>query len=184
MEFNRSTLPRLAGAAGLSFLLALGGSAAFADDNDPTAYLYEGSCDTIADAKVVDEIDDLDPRDADLVWTLIGNGQDQPSDLIGTKDDSDSRNDVQALVDGDYAIVVHQKESRSSAMLVCGDVDGEVKDGTILFELGQVEESGFEGRALIQPDHEDDDGDLELEFAIGVYPAGSVDPMVGSPPAT
>ncbi len=182
MEMNRTTFPRLIGAAALSLSLALTGATAFADDDDPTAYLYDGTCDGIADAKIVDEIDGLDKEDADKVWALIGNDQDQPDDLIGTEDDIDDLNDVQNLVDGDYAVVVNETESRTSAMLVCGDVEGEVTDGKLLIELGEVDGSGFEGRTLIQPDDEDSDDDDELEFAVGMYPAGEVDSLTESTP--
>lgn len=176
MFLNRTTLPRIAGAVGLSLALALGGSTAFADDDDPEAYLYEGTCAELEDARVVEDIDDLDDDDLDEIWAYIGNDQDRPDGLLGEEDDVDDLgNDVQVLVDGEYAVVVHEHESTSSAVLVCGDIEGDVEDGTLLIELGEVDDSGWEGRAFIHPD--DDDDDDELEFVIGIYPAGSVDPL-------
>lgn len=183
MNFSHFSLPKLAGAAGLSIALALGGSAALADDDDPTAYLYEGTCADISEASVVDEIDDLEDDDLDDIWGAIGNDQDQPDDLVGTEDDIDDLNDVQELVDGDYTVVVHESESRTSAILVCGDVEGEVQDGKLLIQLNEHDESGFEGRTLIQPDDEDDDDDDELEFIVGMFPSGEVEPLPASAPA-
>ena len=52
----------------------------------------------------------------------------------------------------------------------------------LLIELDEVDESGWEGRAFIHPD--DDDDDDELEFVVGIYPAGSVDPLPESTPSS
>lgn len=183
MELRRASFVGLAGAIGLSLSLALSGGA-YADDDKPTAYLYEGTCAEFADARVVDDIDELENDDLKEIWGFIGNGQDRPDDLIGTEDDVDDLgNDVQVLVDGDYAVVVHETESRSSAVLVCGDIEGDVVEGGLLIELNEVEGSGFEGRAYIHPDDDDDDDD-DMEFVVGMYPAGSVDPLPAATPAS
>lgn len=183
MNFNRSSLVRISSVLGLSLALAFGGAAYADDDDDPEAYLYEGTCADFDNARVVEDIDDLDDDDLDEIWAMIGNGQDMPDGLLGEEDDVDDiGNDVQVLVDGDYAVVVHEHESRDSTVLVCGDIEGEVQDGTILIELDEVDESGWEGRAFIHPD--DDDDDDELEFVVGIYPAGSVDPLPESTPSS
>lgn len=183
MLFKRSSFARVAGALGLSLALAVGGTAYADDYDDPKAYLYEGTCAEFADARVVDDIDDLEDDDLNEIWAYIGNGQDMPDGLLGEEDDVDDvGNDVQVLVDGDYAVVVHEFESTRSDVLVCGDIKGEVVDGTILIELDEVDASGWEGRAFIHPD--DDDDDDELEFVVGIYPAGSVDPLPAATPAS
>lgn len=183
MELRLSILPRLVGAVGISLALALGGSAAFADGDDPEAYLYEGTCAEFSDARVVDDIDDLDDENLNEIWGYIGNDQDLPNGLLGEEDDVDDLgNDVQVLVDGEYMVVVHENESRNSPVLVCGDIVGEVQNGTLLFELSEVDGSGWEGRTFIHPD--DDDDDDELEFVVGIYPAGSVDPLPESTPGS
>lgn len=180
MKWNGTSLTRIAGAVGLSLALSLGASAAFADDDEPEAYLYEGSCADLDAATVVDDIDDLD-GDAQKYWKFISNGQDMPDGLLAEDGDIENLgNDVQVLVDGDYAVVVHERESRDSAVLVCGDIEGQLEDGTLLIELDEVDESGFEGRAFIHPD--DDDDDDELEFIVGIYPAGSVDSLEEATP--
>ncbi len=187
-------IKRIAGTIGLSMALALGAAPAFADDDDdPTAYLYSGTCADLANATVVDEIDDLDDDNDDLthVWELIGNGQDRPDGLLGTEDDVDDVESVQAVADGEYFVAVHQGEDTSSAVLVCGDLSGTVENDTLLASLDEVEGSGFEGRVLVHMDIDNDDDDDDdddrddddVEFSVGMYPAGSVEPLASPTPA-
>lgn len=191
MHIRLHQLPQFVGAIGLSLALSLGGSTAFATDDDPTAYVYRGTCADLATATVLDEIDDLDTDDVSDVWALIGMDQDMPDGLLVTDDDIDDLEDVQALVDGEYAIVVHETDDTTSAVLVCGDIAGDVKDDSILVELDEVEGSTWEGRALVHLDRDDDshddddhgDDDHELEFAVGIYPAGTVDRLPKPTPA-
>lgn len=185
MHNSFKALSRIAGAAGLSLALSLGASTAFADDNEPEAYLYEGTCAELEAASVVEDITDLDEDDDDVRehWEFIGNGQDMPDGLLAEEDDVDGfDNGVQDLVDGDYAVVVHETEDRDSAVLICGDIDGDVENDSLLIELDEVDGSGFEGRAFIHPDDDDDDDDLDIEFVVGMYPAGSVDPLQDATP--
>lgn len=185
MLFKHASLPRVAGALGLSLALAVGGATAFADDDDPTAYLYEGTCAELENARVVDEIDDLDNDRDDVAehWRYIGNGQDMPDGLLAEEDDVDDLDGgVQMLVDGDYAVAVHEHETTDSAVLVCGDIEGDVENDSLLIELNEVDGSGWEGRSFIHPDDDDDDDDDELEFVVGIFPTGSVDPLpTGTP---
>ncbi len=187
--FSRNhSLTRIAGAVGLSLALSLGATSAFADDDEPEAYLYEGTCAELDSATVVDEIDDLDDDRDDVAehWEYIGEGQDMPDGLMAEEDDVDDIDGgVQALVDGDYAVVVHETESTDSAVLVCGDIEGEVEEDSLLIELDEVDGSGFEGRAFIHPDEDDDDDDdMDIEFVVGIYPTGSVEPLQESTPAS
>lgn len=185
MLFNRASITRIAGTVGLSIALSLGASSAFADDDEPEAYLYDGSCADLEAATVVDDISDLDDDDDDVRehWEFIGNGQDMPDGLMAEEDDVDEVGTVQDMVDGEYAVVVHETEDRDSAVLVCGDIDGDVENDSLLIELDEVDGSGFEGRAFMHPDDDDDDDDdLDIEFVVGIYPAGSVDPLVDGTP--
>ena len=186
MNFSLSRISRLAGVAGLSLALALGGSTAFADYDEPEAYLYEGTCADLESARVVDDISDLDEDDDDVRehWEYIGSGQDMPDGLLAEEDDVDEIDGgVQGLVDGEYAVVVHEHESTDSAVLVCGDIEGEVQNDSLLIELDEVDGSGFEGRAFMHPDDDDDDDDdMDIEFVVGIYPAGSVDPLPEATP--
>lgn len=184
MNISRSRIAHGVGATIIAASLSLAAvTPAFADDDDPTAYLYAGTCDDLANAIVVDEIDDLDDDDLSQIWRVIGNDQDQPRGLLGEEDDIDDVGDVQALVDQDHAIVVHEYERTHSAVLVCGDVEGDITvEGTLLIELDEYEESGWEGRAFLEPEDEDDHEDIE--FTVGIYPAGSVEPLTTATPAS
>lgn len=188
MNFNRTSISRIAGAVGLSLALSLGATTAFADDDEQEAYLYEGTCAELEAATVVDDITDLDDDDDDVRehWELIGNGQDMPDGLLAEEDDVDDfDNGVQELVDGEYAVVVHETDDRDSAVLACGDIDGELENDSLLIELDEVDGSGFEGRALMHPDDDDDDDDdMDIEFVVGIYPAGSVDPLQEATPGS
>lgn len=183
MQLRRTSFARITGAVGLSLALSLGATAAYADDDEPEAYLYEGTCAEIEAATVVEDITDLDEDDDDVRehWEFIGNGQDMPEGLLAEEDDVDDVDSVEALVDGDYAVVVHETESRDSAVLVCGDIEGDVENDSLLIELDEVDGSGFEGRAFMHPDDDDDDDD-DIEFVVGIYPAGSVDPLEEATP--
>jgi predicted nucleic acid-binding Zn-ribbon protein len=181
---------RIAGTVGFSLALSLGATPAFADnDDDPTAYLYSGTCADFASATVVDEINDLDTNDDDVaeIWERISNGQDQPDGFLATEDDVDDVDTVQAVADGEYFVAVHQVEDTSSAVMVCGDLSGTVEDDTLLASLEEVDGSGFEGRVLVHVDMVNNDGDDrdddDVEFSVGTYPAGSVEPLVTPTPA-
>jgi len=175
---------RIAGTVGLSLALSLGAAPAFADDDDdPTAYLYSGTCADFAAATLVDEIDDLDDDDDDVeeVWERIGNGQDRPAGLLATEDDVDDVDSIQDVTNGEYFVAVHEHEDTSSAVLVCGDLAGAVENDTLLVSLDEYEGSGFEGRVMVHMDDDDDDDDVE--FSVGIYPAGSVEPLASPTPA-
>lgn len=194
MTTHLKPLTRMFTAILLTMALAFSGSVALADDDDddfddePTAYLYEGTTADLDAATVVDEIDDLDSEDDDddNDWDQIGNGQDRPDGLLSTEDDIDDDLNltVQGLVDGDYVIVVHAGESTDTPILVAGDIEGELEDGTLLIELAEVEASGYEGRAFIQVDEDDDDDDEnDIEITVGIYPVGSVESLPTPTPA-
>lgn len=187
MQFTLKAMPRIAGAVGLSLALSLGAATAFADDDEPEAYLYEGTCADLEAATVVDDITDLDDDDDDVRehWELIGNGQEMPTGLLAEDDDVDDIDDgVQGLVDGEYAVVVHETENRDSTVLVCGNIEGDVENNSLLIELDEVDGSGFEGRSFMHLDDDDDDDDLDIEFVVGIYPAGSVDPLPAATPGS
>ena len=197
MTTHFQSITRMFTAILLTMALAFSGSVALADDDDddddfddePTAYLYEGSTADLGAATVVDEIDDLDSEDDDdddNDWDKLGNGQDRPDGLLSTEDDIDDDLNltVQGLVDGDYVIVVHAGESTDTPVLVAGDIEGEIEDDTLLIELQEVDASGYEGRAFIQLDDDDDDDDEnDIEITVGMYPAGSVETLPSPTPA-
>ena len=110
-------------------------------------------------------------------WIVLGNGQEAPAGLLTTEDEIDDDHEltVQTLVDGDYMIVVHADGDNESPVIAAGNIEGNIPDGSVLIQLNEMNASGFEGRAFIEPEDEDDIH--ELEVTVGVYPVGSVAPI-------
>jgi hypothetical protein len=173
---------------------AIAAPVVIADDHDDDddrfgTYIYAGTIDDIENARVVEDIDELERDDDDDLeehWRLLGDGQDMPDDLYTGDEDLDDDIDLETLTSEPHMVVVHETEDRDSAIVAVGVIEGEITgDGTLLIQLDEYENSGWEGRAWFGPedyDDDDDDDDDELEVVVGVYPAGSVDPL-GTPEA-
>ncbi|MCA9833178.1 MAG: hypothetical protein KC435_04485 [Thermomicrobiales bacterium] len=181
----KSKLIRTAGVAVIAAMFALPGFTTSAQiwDNDPTAYLYRTTCAEAANSRNATEISELENDRITLrrVWSEIGTGGDRPNSMWGEIDDIDHIGDVQTLISGDYAVVVHQDDSTRSPILACVDVEGTLNaDGAIMLDLAQVDQSGTEGRVMIRPENRSRN---EIEFVVGIWPAGSVAPVTEATPA-
>lgn len=67
-----------------------------------------------------------------------------------------------------HVLVVHEGESSRTPVVAIGAVEGELgDDGTLLIDLNEVDNSGYEGRAYFEPD--DDDDDDEVEVTVGIW---------------
>jgi hypothetical protein len=171
---------------------AIAAPSVIADDHDDDddrfgTYIYAGTIDDLENARVVEDIDELERDDDDDLeehWRLLGGGQDMPDELYTGDEDLDDDIDLETLTSEPHMVVVHETEDRDSAIVAVGVIEGEITgDGTLLIQLDEYESSGWEGRAWFGPeDYDDDDDDDELEVVVGVYPAGSVDPL-GTPEA-
>lgn len=153
-------------------------------DNEPTAYLYRTTCAEAENSRNATEISELEDDRITLrrVWSEIGTGGDRPNGMWGEIDDIDHLGNVQSLVNDDYAVVIHQDDSRRSPIIACVDVEGTVTpEGTLLLDIAQVDNSGMEGRVLIRQVEREPD---ELEFAIGIWNAGAVPPVSEATPAS
>lgn len=171
---------------------AVAAPAVIADDHDDDddrfgTYIYAGTIDAIDDATVVEDIDELerdDDDDLDEAWQRLGDGQDMPDELYIGNEDLDDDLDMDALTGEPHMIVVHESDDRDSDIVAVGMIEGTMgDDGSLLIQLDEYEDSSWEGRAWIGQDDEDDDDDEdELDVVVGVYPAGSVEPL-GTPEA-
>lgn len=176
---------------------AVAAPAVLADDHDDDddrfgTYIYSGSIDDIENATVVEDIDELerdDDDDLDEYWGVLGDGQDMPDELYIGDEDLDDDIDLDTLTGEPHLVVVHETDDRDSAIVAVGVIEGEVTDdGTLLIQLDEHEGSGWEGRAWFGPELDDDDDDDddrdddndELDVVVGVYPAGTVEPL-GTP---
>lgn len=162
------------------------------DDSDDRfhAYIYETSCDNLTPDAMLENIGELEPADDDDDnWRFISTDQERPDPLFIEDEDMDDLS-LEDLTASQHAIVVHDDEDAESPVLVCGDVQGEPDNaGGILFQLSEQEESGLEGRAWIgyEENDDDDEGDDDLDMVVGVFTAGSLEPLPtpqSSPEAT
>ena len=153
-------------------------------DNEPTAFLYRTTCAEVADARAATEIGELEDDRITLrrAWTDVGTGGYRPNGMWGEIDDIDHLGGVQSLIEGDFAVVIHQDDSQRSPIIACADIVGALDaDQSVLLDIAQVDGSGMEGRVLVRPEGRDND---EVEFAIGLWPAGSVAPVSDATPAS
>lgn len=154
------------------------------DDDEWGAYVYAATCDDLNPDAIIEDVGDLelvdDSDDMDEYWTVLGADQDSPSELYAEDDDIDDVT-LDDLVNESHAIAVHAEDDRNSDVIACGNIDGTVDDGFLLFDLQEVDGSGFEGRAYLTPDDDDDDDDVDS--VVGVWPAGEVEPLASPTPA-
>lgn len=151
------------------------------DDDDFGAYIYEASCDNLDPDKIIKDVGDLDDEsESSKEWMRLGQGADFPSEFHAEDEDLDDIT-LDDLTGSEHAVAAHASDSKDADVIACGDITGEVKDGTLLIDLHEVDDSGFEGRAYFAPEEDDDDN--ELEVTTGIWPAGEVAPL-GSPEAT
>ncbi len=128
------------------------------------AFIRKGSCDKPGD--VVGDIGDLEPGEDDI-WSRVGQGEQEPDVVYGEDEDVDMT--IDALTSADHVITIHERDDASSAVIACGAISGDVHgDGTLMIDLDEVDDSGFQGRAHFDPEHNDDD---ETEITVGVWEA-------------
>lgn len=152
------------------------------DDEEFGAYLYASTCDDLDTAKIVEDVGDLeledDADDAAKDWMLLGNGQNQPTQLYVEDEDLENLT-LDDLTGTNYAVAAHAEDSKDADVIACGDITGTPQDGEMLIELTEVDGSGFEGRAHFGPTRKGD----EIEVTTGIWPAGDVPPLA-SPAAS
>lgn len=162
-----------------------GTATAGSNDDSFGAFIRAGTCEAPGD--VVEDIGDLE-NDEDDAWRVIGG--DDPAPEVVYDEDEDIGQTIDELTGGEFVVTIHERENPDSTMIACGAITGEVDaDGTLLIDLDEVDDSGFEGRAHFGPDdadadddHDDDDHDDkgnadQTEVTVGVWevaPAGGV----------
>jgi|GEM_PF-2678795 len=154
-----------------------------ADDNNQElgAYLYEASCDALSTDAIIEDLGDLEvERNSDKEWSRLSNGQEAPTSLWVEDEDVD-RMTVDDLLASPHAVAIHASDSKKADVIACGDISGTPENGTLLIEIPEVNDSGFEGRAFFAPEKDDDED--ELEITVGAWATGEVEPMA-SPAAS
>lgn len=143
------------------------------DDDRFGAFIHAGTCEAPGD--VVEEIDELDDDrdDDDAVWQRIGG--DDPAPEVLYDEDEDIGQTVDELTAGEFVVAVHEGEGADSPIIACGAITGEVgADGSLVIDLDEVDDSGFEGRAHLAPDDDSDDDDNnddddQTEVTVGLW---------------
>jgi hypothetical protein len=149
------------------------------DDRELGAYVYEGTVESYGDRPVeevgeLESIQDDDDDDIDDVWGVIGGGEPVPNPLWG-EDDEDIDLTIEQLTAAPHVLVVHAGESPSTPVVAIGAIEAELnEEGTLLIDLDEVDNSGFEGRAHFAPDLDDDDDDGdddrdETDVTVGIW---------------
>lgn len=116
------------------------------------AYIYAGRCDSIGD-HVLFDIGDLEPE-----RRARGGAE---SRLAGSgpvyEGDEDIAATVEELVASPHAVVVRERDDRSSPVIACGEVAGQVHDDTLSVILRPVGGSRVAGIAVFGPNRDRDD---------------------------
>lgn len=138
-----------------------------------SAYIYEGTVDDFGDKPIDDagalelmsQFDADEDNHADEIWHAISSDETRPGVWYGDDDDTDLTLDE--LVDSPHVLVVHAGEEPSDPVIAGGNIEGEIKDGVLLVDLQELNDSDYEGRAFFgleddanDDDREEDDDDL------------------------
>ena len=96
----------------------------------------------------------------------------KPKYLVVNADESEpgTCKDMPLMMATPHVLVVHEGESYRTPVVAIGAIEGELgDDGTLLIDLNEVDNSGYEGRAYFEPDDDDDDDDDEVEVTVGIW---------------
>jgi plastocyanin len=154
----------------LGFLLA-GAGVGVAQDATPAAetphpaHIHSGTCTELGD--VVYPLTDVAAPDANATPEAMA-GHDMGTmdaspeagdDEMAGKVVTESVTDVDAALDDiladPHAINVHESKENIGNYIACGEITGEVTDGTLEIELGELNDSGYEGEAYLVDNGDD-----------------------------
>jgi hypothetical protein len=174
--------------AGTHGLSAQGTPAAMGGETPHPAHIHSGTCMELGD--VVYPLTDVAGPDAmaspssspaamDMMDMDEGTpmaGMDESAEVVAT-----SMTDVEAALDdilaAEHAINVHESAENIGNYIACGDVTGEVTDGTLEIELQELNGSGYSGEAYLV-----DNGDGTTTVTVTLMKSESG--MTGTPEAS
>jgi hypothetical protein len=116
------------------------------------AYIYAGRCDSIG-VRVLFDIGDLEPERrprGGAESRLEGSGPvyEEDEDITAT---------IQELLASPHAVVVRERDDRSSPVIACGEIAGQVSGDTLSVTLRPVGGSSVAGVAIFGPNRDRDD---------------------------
>ncbi len=154
--------------------------AAFVYEYDPaTEEIGEEPLAQVGELELLSEYDDDPGEVADELWLALAGSLSEPPVLYGDIEGTDAS--VEDLLAEPLVLVVYAGEDILEPVIVAGAIDGDVDEyGGVLFELEEVDESGYEGLAYIGPVDEDEFELLDVDVAenhviIGVWQTATFD---------
>lgn len=67
------------------------------------------------------------------------------------------------LLDEEHAVTLQRVEDGGDNYLICGNIEGDVEEGTVIIELMEVDESGVTGQAILAGN---DDGTVDVTITL------------------
>lgn len=115
------------------------------------AHIFSGTCDDLGE--IAYPLDNATTEPIEIEATPPGTpepvDQGLPGDVVARGVTAEVEVTLEELVDGEYAVVVHESEENMDNHIVCGTIDGEIEDDSLSILLEEVEESGYTGQATM-----------------------------------
>lgn len=128
--------------AGMGLAAIIPALAAQVEDAPHPAHIHSGTCETLGE--VVVPLADVAPLGSDSVG---------PESAIPIKT-STTRIEMplQAIIDGGHAINIHKSADEIDTYIACGAVGGIIGDDNLVIGLGELNDSGHSGVAVLETD--------------------------------
>jgi hypothetical protein len=112
------------------------------------AHIHNGTCDNLGD--VVYPLNDVT---GDIISATPNATPAAPGEAASGSVIAQSQTEVDASLDdltsGEYAVNVHKSAEEIDVYIACGNIEGEVQDGTLIIELQEQNDSGVKGQAIL-----------------------------------
>lgn len=126
--------------------MALPTSAAQDDPAAHPAHIHAGTCETLGDVVVpLTDVTAIGDSSA-----AVGPASALPVELSVTRVDLP----LQAIIDGGHAVNIHKSAEEIDVYIACGDIGGVIEDDSLVIGLGELNDSGNSGVAVLAADGE------------------------------
>jgi plastocyanin len=148
-------------------------AAAHPDATPHPARVSSGACDSVGD--IVAPLSDVAPRPGDAA---VGSPAAIPVEMSVTQIDVP----LEQIVDGGHVIDVRKSADGIDQTLACGPVGGTIGENGLSLGLGEIDDSGYTGVALLQA--VDNKTDVTIYLVQGISPNTAGDAQDVTPAAT
>ena len=117
------------------------------------AHIFSGTCEDLGE--IAYPLDNATTEPIEIEATPTGTGTPEPvelglpGDVVARGVTAEVEVTLEELVDGEYAVVVHESADNMDNHIVCGTIDGEIEDDSLSILLEEVDESGYTGQATM-----------------------------------